>query len=173
MKIGNKGQALVEFIIIVPVLLLVLLALVDFGSIIHQRYVLENDIDIVSDMYEDNKMDDINSYINKIDASISYENDNKYVTIKLEKKANYITGIISNIMGNNYKITASKTIIKESAQMNNRGQSLVTFILILPIILIITSLAIDYGMVSIDKRMISNNMKSSIKYGLKHEEKNF
>ena len=115
MKIGNKGQALVEFIIIVPVLLLVLLALVDFGSIIHQRYVLENDIDIVSDMYEDNKMDDINSYINKIDASISYENDNKYVTIKLEKKANYITGIISNIMGNDYKITASKTIIKESA----------------------------------------------------------
>ena len=53
--------------------------------------------------------------------------------------------------------------------MNNRGQSLVTFILILPIILIITSLAIDYGMVSIDKRMISNNMKSSIKYGLKHK----
>ena len=50
--------------------------------------------------------------------------------------------------------------------MNNKGQALVTFILVLPIILIIISLVIDYGVLSIDKRKISNNIKSSIEYGL-------
>lgn len=112
MKVGNKGQALVEFIIIVPVLLLILLALVDFGSVIHQKYVLENDVDVISEMYLNEKSDDINNYVNKIGAIVSYDNDGKYTTIKLEKKVNYITGIISSIMGNDYKITVSKTVLK-------------------------------------------------------------
>jgi len=115
MKLGNKGQALVEFIIIIPVLLLILLALVDFGSVIHQKYVLENDVDIVSDMYLLNKNDDINNYVDKIGADISYETDDKYITIKLEKRTKYITGIISSAMGDDYKISASKTVLKASS----------------------------------------------------------
>lgn len=53
--------------------------------------------------------------------------------------------------------------------MNNKGQALITFILILPIILVIMSLAIDYGILSIDKRSASNTIKTSIEYGLKHK----
>ena len=34
----NKGQALVEFIIIIPVLLLLLMGMIDFGNIIHKKY---------------------------------------------------------------------------------------------------------------------------------------
>lgn len=53
--------------------------------------------------------------------------------------------------------------------MNNKGQALITFILVLPIILVIMSLVIDYGILSIDKRSTTNTIKTTIEYGLKHE----
>ena len=34
----NHGQALIEFIIIIPVLLFILFAIVDIGNIIYQKY---------------------------------------------------------------------------------------------------------------------------------------
>ena len=40
-----SGQALVEFIIIVPILLLILMGIVDFGNIIYQKYRLEGSLD--------------------------------------------------------------------------------------------------------------------------------
>ena len=51
----NRGQALVEFIIIVPILLLILLGIVDFGNIIYRKLALESTLDTVVDLYESNK----------------------------------------------------------------------------------------------------------------------
>ena len=53
-------------------------------------------------------------------------------------------------------------------RMNNKGQALVTFVLVLPLILIVLTLVIDFGMLSVKKRSASNNIKSSIEYGLRH-----
>ena len=62
---SNKGQALVEFIMIIPIFIFILLAIVDFGNIIYQKYQLENNIDTIADMYVlgDNTIDD---YLEKI-----------------------------------------------------------------------------------------------------------
>ena len=35
---NNKGQALVEFIIVLPILLLIIISIVDFGNIISKKY---------------------------------------------------------------------------------------------------------------------------------------
>ena len=51
--------------------------------------------------------------------------------------------------------------------MNNKGQSLAVFVLIIPIIILLFILVLDYGMISVEKRKISSSVKSSIKYGLK------
>ena len=48
----NKGQALVEFIIILPVALLLVLGVIDFGNIIYKKYTLENDLNTVVDLYQ-------------------------------------------------------------------------------------------------------------------------
>ena len=48
--------------------------------------------------------------------------------------------------------------------MNNKGQTLVLFVIILPIILIVFTLVIDLGLLHIDKRNIENNVVSSIEY---------
>ena len=53
--------------------------------------------------------------------------------------------------------------------MNNKGQTLILFVIMLPILLIILTLVIDLGFLYIEKRNISNNVKDSIKYYLDNE----
>ena len=56
----NKGQALVEFIIILPVALLLVLGVIDFGNIIYKKYTVENDLDTVLDQYQNDQAQAMN-----------------------------------------------------------------------------------------------------------------
>ena len=49
---------------------------------------------------------------------------------------------------------------------NENGQTLVLFILILPIIILILSLLINYAVLSSKKIELENNIKSALEYGL-------
>ena len=58
---NRKGQALVEFIIVLPVLIFILLAIIDFGTLSFNKNKLENIITDVSSMYKNNEsIEDIN-----------------------------------------------------------------------------------------------------------------
>ena len=50
--------------------------------------------------------------------------------------------------------------------MNNKGQTLVVFVIILPIILMIFTLIIDLGFLYIEKRNIDNNVYDIVEYYL-------
>ena len=52
--------------------------------------------------------------------------------------------------------------------MNSRGQTLVIFVIILPILLIMLTLVIDLGFMYIEKRNIENNVYDSVKYYLEN-----
>jgi len=106
---NEKGQALVEFVIILPILIFIILAIIDFGNIMVKKNALQNDLDIVSEMYvsEPSKID---SYLEKIDASVDYEYDGDYLTIILKKGVNIITPGLNLIYGSDYQINTSKTI---------------------------------------------------------------
>ena len=52
--------------------------------------------------------------------------------------------------------------------MNNKGQTLVIFVIILPILLIMLTLIIDLGFMYIEKRNIENNVYDSVKYYLEN-----
>lgn len=91
---NRKGQALVEFIIILPIMIFVLLAIVDFGIMSYNKNRLENMIDDVSKMYKNNETtEEINKFIKDNDKDITYQinNKEKYITIKLSKKYKSIT----------------------------------------------------------------------------------
>lgn len=91
---NKKGQALVEFIIILPIMIFVLLAIVDFGIMSYNKNRLENMIDDVSKMYKNNETtEEINKFIKDNDKDITYQinNKEKYITIKLSKKYKSIT----------------------------------------------------------------------------------
>ena len=52
--------------------------------------------------------------------------------------------------------------------MNKRGQVLVAFVLLLPIVFMLIGLIIDCGYLYIEKRNIDNNIKEALEYGLKN-----
>ena len=53
-------------------------------------------------------------------------------------------------------------------KLNNKGQTLVAFIILIPVLIMIFTLVVDLGLLSIEKRKIDNEIKSTITYGLKN-----
>lgn len=53
-------------------------------------------------------------------------------------------------------------------KLNNKGQVLVCFVIMLPILLLAITLIVNLGIYGIEKRKISNTVKDTIKYGLNH-----
>ena len=106
----NKGQALVEFVIILPILLIIIMAIVDFGNIFIKKYSLENDIDIISNMYIENKKEEILDYIKEKNININYKEEDDFIIIEINKSININTPLLNTVLGKNYKISTSKAI---------------------------------------------------------------
>lgn len=109
---NNKGQALVEFIIILPIVLLLIISIIDFGNIFYKRYALENDLDTVVDMYKSSDLSGINSYINDKDIEIKYSDEEKFLKIELTKNVNVTSPILTVILGKKYAIKIDRSIYK-------------------------------------------------------------
>ena len=108
----NKGQALVEFIVILPILLLIIMGITDFGNILYKKYTLENDLDYVVDLYRNQDIYKINEYAKENDFNVSY-NTSSVTTITLNKKVNVNTPLLNNILGKKYEIKVERKIYEE------------------------------------------------------------
>lgn len=108
----NKGQALVEFILITPILVFILLAIIDVGNIVISKYKLENHLDTVVDLYK-NRDNSLQNYISKNKLNVTYETDDKYITIIINKSVIVKTPGLNNIIGKNYTIETKRTIYNE------------------------------------------------------------
>lgn len=53
--------------------------------------------------------------------------------------------------------------------MNNKGQTLVLFVLILPLLIIVLSMIINYGMISLEKKKIDQSLNDIVLYGIKNK----
>ena len=107
---NNKGQALVEFVIIMPVFIFAFLAVFDMSNIIFKKYSLENELDTVVSMYENGNEIELENYVKSINAKVKYENNANYNEITLSKKVNVITPIINNIFGKFYEISSRRMV---------------------------------------------------------------
>ena len=107
---NNKGQALVEFIIVLPILLLIIMAIIDLGNVFTKKYSVENDMDIIISMINEEKQDSINDYIKERNLSINYEKEDEFTIINLSKSIKINTPILNNILGKDYKIEVSRAI---------------------------------------------------------------
>lgn len=108
-----KGQALVEFIIIAPIFIMMMMAVVDLGNVIYKKYQLENDLDYVVDLYRENKANEIKTYSNDNDFRVNIINNDETTTIELSKNVAIYTPILNIIMDNPYKITVDRVIYSE------------------------------------------------------------
>ena len=99
---NKKGQALVEFLLVLPILIFILLLVVDFGRLMVMRNHLE-------------------SVLSSVDKNTTVVNDLEY-KITIEQKDNHIilksctdvyTPGLSKILGDPACVTTSKEIEKE------------------------------------------------------------
>ena len=109
---NNKGQALVEFIIILPIFLLLLISIIDFGNIILKKYSLESDLDTVYDMYKANDYESIDNYLTDKKIYISYSNEDEFTNIILKKDIKLMSPLVVSVFGDKYEIKAIKSIYK-------------------------------------------------------------
>ncbi len=108
---NNRGQALIEFVLILPVLLLLIFALIDFGRIIVCKSHLEGVMNEVASLSDE----EIGSYIrNDKDYKITYTvNINEYRNITLTTKLDLITPGLKNVLSNPYVVKVERSIVYE------------------------------------------------------------
>lgn len=108
--IMNKGQALVEFIIILPVLMLIVLGMVDFGNIIYKKYTLEKDLDTIVDFYQGNRTQDMTDYVSNNQLTLNIDSSEEYVTIYLSERVSIHTPGLNRILNSPFKIETKRVI---------------------------------------------------------------
>lgn len=111
---NNRGQALIEFILILPVVLLILLYIIEFGRITLKKYELESNLDLIVTLYNENKKEEISNYINNNNITITYQKSNSLTTIEIKKNIRSNLPLINNILGNN--ISAKRTVYEKTEQ---------------------------------------------------------
>ena len=117
---NKKAQALIEFVLIMPILIMLLFAIIDFGSIFICKSELENKI---NDAYEIAKLstnvstlyDEIETIINKdsnrnIKIELKFDNESDFMTIKLVSEIKTITPGLNLIIGYPYEISTERVV---------------------------------------------------------------
>lgn len=107
----NSGQALVEFVIILPIILVILLYIIEFGKITLKKYELESNIELITELYKNQKQEEINNYVNQNNITISYSKNNELTTIIIKKNIKTNMPLINKILGNN--IETKRTIYEQ------------------------------------------------------------
>jgi predicted PurR-regulated permease PerM len=109
----KKGQALIEFILIIPIFLILVFALIDFGNILYKRYKLENDLDYIVDLYNQGLNDKIAIYVADNGMNITYEDLNQGLKIILTKNVNIMTPGLRVIINSPYTVRVERVIYDE------------------------------------------------------------
>lgn len=106
---NNKGQALVEFVLILPIFIFLIFIIYDFGKIYNHKNSLENKCSDIISIFKTNK--DINKVNNLYkDISVNITNDNEYYNIVCQKEINITTPGLNRILGNPYIINIERYI---------------------------------------------------------------
>ncbi len=108
----KKGQALVEFIIILPVFLFLLLCMIDIGRIMYTKINLENKISDVVNLYQEGTSKEDIAQELKLD--IKWEDNNEMEDVYLVKELDIITPGLNLVFGKQYKIEVKRSILNDA-----------------------------------------------------------
>ncbi len=108
---NNKGQALVEFVLILPIALLLIFSMIDLGRVLYEKNHLESMLNEVVITYKDNGKIDKNLLDETIIPSV--KSSGKYTTITLSKDISLITPFSNLIFKNPYQIQTERVFIYE------------------------------------------------------------
>lgn len=107
---NNKGQALVEFILILPILLFIVMAFIDVATIQLSKYKLEDHLDHVASLYEEGKVEQVNQYGENKKIMVRIEENQEYAMITVSMHQTIHTPILKQKLGSNYKIETERMV---------------------------------------------------------------
>lgn len=115
---SNKGQALLEFVLILPVFLLFLLGMIDFGRIIYEKNRLESMTNDVVDLINNGVLSDaeIEARLEenyKIPLNLVVERGTDDIVIKLSKMIDVLTPGLGIAIPDPYIVEVSRVIVNE------------------------------------------------------------
>lgn len=106
---NRKGQALVEFVLILPIFIMILFSIVDFGMIFNKKNELENiSVDIINLLNNNNKIEKIQKEYPKVDIKLT--NEEKYTIVEISTKVNIITPGLNRVLDNPYIVKVERKI---------------------------------------------------------------
>lgn len=108
-NMNNKGQALIEFVLILPVFLFILFAVIDFGMIFSSKSRLENDSADIIDLYKNGtSIDEIKKIYSDNEINISM--DGEYYRFNISTSVNIITPGFNRIFGDPYFVKVERVV---------------------------------------------------------------
>jgi Flp pilus assembly protein TadG len=116
---NNKGQALVEFVLVMPIFIFIIMAMVDLGNIIYKKYNLENTLDTVVELYEQGENQKMAAYASVENINLDIKNVGEELTkVSISKDINIITPGLNNILGKNYTLSVDRTVYSKKEVAN-------------------------------------------------------
>lgn len=111
---NRKGQTLVEFVIILPVFLIILFYIIDFGRIIYSKNKLENNLNDAVFLVKNGN--DTTDFVKSIGNHVvlSIDNSNSYKKIILSENIDLIAPGFNLILSNPYEISVSRVVYDET-----------------------------------------------------------
>ena len=114
---NKKGQSLVEFVLILPVMLIIIFCMIDFGRVMSLKSDLDGVCFDAITFYQNGKdKDEILSILTKNemkDINLNIEVKDDYVVISVSKKINPITPGLTYIKKDVFNVTESRVIKNE------------------------------------------------------------
>ena len=127
---NKKGQALVEFIIILPVFIFMILAIIDIGKMLYDKSAMQSKLNDAVQMYENGKKyDDIKEYITKSDPAYKLElkNENNDYIIRKFTLENSV-GLQSNDSGSTkIVLTLPKALTEFVVKLGDNRNNMASF----------------------------------------------
>lgn len=114
---NKKGQALVEFVIVLPVVILLTFSIIDFGRVIYAKNDLENVVTDATLLYKNGNSDvEVQNKINKekeyeVKITISARDD--YSVISVKRIINPITPGLNRITKEAFELEANRVIYND------------------------------------------------------------
>ena len=108
-NMNRKGQALIEFVLILPIFLFILFAIIDFGMIFSTKSSLENNSnDIINLFKSGTSIEELKELYDDNDINVS-EKD-YYYTFSISTSVKLITPGFNRIFGNPYVINIERVV---------------------------------------------------------------
>ena len=106
---NNKGQALIEFVLILPIFIFLLFAVYDFGMIFSSKNALETSTSDIVNLYKNGKeINEIQGMYN--DLFIAISEDDNYIKITVKDDVRLITPGFNKVFGNPYQVMVERYI---------------------------------------------------------------